>query len=432
MPLEDTTISQQDHDQTAPDMTGMTPQLTVHDPLVAAPPALIDMSEGAELNVPSDTITCAMEQVSAVPLETVNPVIQLLGSLMTAFSMEPPYESQLVNIAASSLFDSVGAQLVYIPQGAVVDPRNFANLLIINDDGLLRVVIVLWNGEHWIFIYRDIDGIITAFISDFETYCNLRAELIIASQGGQEAYPALTILSLILSTPLSGIDTLWQAALDVYRLNQEACQAACPAPRVVERRASASTRRRPERGVRIGEHKSESQRLYERLMRILDDEEQETLIPQVIETLVMPNMVQQFLPLLASEHNESLSAYDYGYQLGITFFSEYYLTSVMDASELMIVINPPVCSEPPLIIFLTLFGASATLNLFAFNNFDGLVDEESSIESMTILQNRFWDALRQLICRLPDNYTIRVYERNDPIGNEGGEDNEGGAANQDQ
>lgn len=359
---------------------------------------------------------------ASVPVSNI-PVVNQLGELLAQFHPEEPFQQAAINTHAVSLFSGFGAQQVAISQDVEVeiDPNTFMHLMIINDNGTLRLVLVFWNGVEWMLVFRNRLGDTVAYVMDFTMYSDLKLALDI---GSSDSYPPETVLPVMIAAPVPGMEQLWQAAGSAYQANLASC-CAIRQPVIVEGPGYCSTRRSGA-GAKMGAHmrQSESQRIHAAFLAGFNEEEQLEVVPHFISAAIIPDMALHVSYLLATEASHSVSVMGYNYELLAEITPDKCLEHLGNL-ELILVINPPNPSEAPFIMFVTFINTTATVNLVAINTEHQLADPESDEISITVMQEQFWSILASVMEGLPEGHQIRIYAKPYP------EDDADGTGNDD-
>ena len=311
----------------------------------------------------------------------------------------------------------------------IMDQGRLLHVVIINDEGILRLVLVFCLGQKRLLAFRNIHGSTEVHVTDSQ---GLQTFISTAGGAGNPAtlkgFHPCVLITINLEQPVDNLDDLWAQA-------DKEWEKAHPKPKKIPviKTGYVSTRKKHEKGIIIDDQssffrKSVSNKLREKfddLTKRFRRPPQVKVVPTIpqasIESaaitigLTMLHASPSETPVPIEVPNQNPQLPNHFFDFKTSFMSDEWLTELHGNPDLVFVISPRGSAVFPLVVFVTLSHVSNGLcadqiNLLSFaNNADFNISE-----TITLPKGGFLHLLKGVIARIDKSYQIRVFQLRDP------------------
>ena len=430
---------------------GFHPPLPVLTPGETSQPRL----EPALSSEPGSSIEVSVGQVSTIPVEYPGyayleeisdddePDVDHLSSLLTGHDVQAilviPGEMDVLNQFEHMLHDFThspgGTDFQAITDEAVAmfDDYSPTNILLqgtnprphpahlylffVTDGSLIRLMFVFRNRQtqRLLYVFINTLAVVQTHISEPEGLSSLIKILKKQNPNEQEktasgSFPGLYIISMDLTVPIEGLETLWEVATTTLE------NAIAEGEMILERLETDGNARSRDVAERSSAPITEAEGFDVRLR------EQFLSEATPIAGILFPfNMDNDILSMAAHQSKGHLL----GSETCISIFGGATFQQVEgigsddcfhelnnDDSEYLIVIIPVTASEAPLIMFVRQFGGMATVSLHTFSDVLSKLKEQTTNQRLTTTDSQLiWEILGKIMRRQRDKARIKIFRQ---------------------
>lgn len=372
-----------------------------------------------EWNEPHDAISALLNPAYAQPVLADKAILMpTLNQLLAEFSVQPDsgQTQQILLQAAQYVGNAFPVDQNISGEIEIQDPALLLHVLLINDKGTLRLVLVFSRGNERLLVFRNIHGLIETHITNYQglqTFNYMMAST--ANPDTLNNLFALGLATLVLQQPVANMDDLWAAATKAWRKAHPESDSR----QTVIRSSYEKTTRKRQGGIVIRDRKSVSDKLrtlFESQIKRSSCAESHEFSP----TIAVVNIEQEALSVghtvMAASETTTFSISNHNFDFVNSFTSDQWLTVLEGNTNFAFVISEQGSADYPLIIFVSLghFVSGVTVDLINILSFNSNNASFNVSQTIPLPQGGFLQLLKDVIARINNDYLIRFFELRTP------------------